>query len=117
MTYDDIHSLVSERGSVYGTPSDNHALTACLWSTWLSRRHSHPLSLTPEDVCTLNVLQKLSRLAHTTHDDGWSDISGYAHNALLLTPPSATPHRQPRSKTPRGRADLRLRRTGLSSST
>ena len=79
-----ITETVANRGSGYGHPQDNHQLTADLWSAWLKRRLGVDISLSAEDVCALNVLQKLSRAAHATKDDTWEDVAGYAENVAML---------------------------------
>lgn len=78
--------LVRERGSAYGCPSENHQLTADMLSSWLSRRLRQTIVISAEDVCMINVLQKLSRLAFTTKDDSWFDVAGYTENVAMLKP-------------------------------
>lgn len=67
----------------YGHPLDNHRTTAELWNAYLVRRGVlRPLNnLTLDDVCMLNILQKVSRAAggRITHDT-LVDIAGYAAN-------------------------------------
>lgn len=88
--------LLARRGD-YAHPQDNHQLTADLWQAWLSARLPSSCSsqsvvaqlpgrITPEDVCILNILQKVSRLAHGTHDDSLLDIVGYVENIGMLRP-------------------------------
>ena len=80
---------VRTRGKDYGHPSDNHQLTADLLSSFARRRFGltpEQLTFTAEDVCTFNILQKLSRLAEATKDDTWLDVSGYAENVAMLRP-------------------------------
>lgn len=74
----------SERGPLYGKPLDNHTTTAQLFNAYLRRRHGWDLELDAEDVCFLNILQKVSREAHRPTDDGLVDIAGYAHNLELV---------------------------------
>lgn len=81
-----VTATVRNRGQDYSHPAENHQLTADMWSSWLSRRLGTEILLTPEDVCMLNVLQKASRLAHATKDDGWLDIAGYTENVAMLEP-------------------------------
>jgi hypothetical protein len=81
-----VQELVRERGSAYGSPSENHQLTAELWSIWLSRRLGVAVTFSAEDVCMFNVLQKQSRLAFITKDDSWFDIAGYTENVAMLRP-------------------------------
>lgn len=75
---------VRNRGSTYGHPQDNHQLTADLYSSWASRRFGQEIRFTPEDVCILNILQKMSRVAFATHDDSLLDVAGYAENIGML---------------------------------
>lgn len=82
----EVQRLVTERGSAYGTPAENHQLTAEIWGAWLSRRLRQPIVLSAEDVCMLNVLQKQSRLAFVTKDDSWFDVAGYTENVAMLKP-------------------------------
>lgn len=80
--------VVRERGSAYGHPSENHQLTADMWSLWISRNlkleGGQKVQFSAEDVCMFNVLQKASRLAFGTKDDSWQDIAGYTENVAML---------------------------------
>lgn len=76
--------IVRNRGGDYGTPADNHELTATLWTEWLSRRFGQTVIFTAEDVVMLNILQKCSRLANKTKDDSYLDICGYVENVAML---------------------------------
>jgi hypothetical protein len=78
--------LVRERGDSYGSPAENHQLTADLWSAWMSRRLRKDIKFSAEDVCMLNCLQKQSRLAFKTKDDSWFDLAGYAENVAMIRP-------------------------------
>ncbi len=70
----------------YGTPRENHECTAAMWSAYLGR------TITAQDVCMLNILQKASRGAHQVRSgrylerDTLVDIAGYARNAELALP-------------------------------
>lgn len=79
-------STIKERRSDYAHPSANHQLTADLLSAWLTHKTGQEVSLSAEDVCVINVLQKLSRLAHVSKDDSWLDVVGYAENVAMLNP-------------------------------
>lgn len=79
-------ATVRDRGDDYGTPSTNHQLTADLFSAWLSRRLRQDIRLSAEDVCLLNAIQKMSRLAFRTKNDSLLDISGYVENIAMLHP-------------------------------
>lgn len=74
--------VTSDRNEVYGTPSENHEVTAGMWSLFLSRKLGQFVDLTGEDVCWLNVLQKASRQAHWSQEDNALDAAGYAFNSL-----------------------------------
>lgn len=65
------------RREAYGTPLANHTRTAAMWSAYLG------VPITPRQVCMLNVLQKVSRDAHSAARDNLVDIAGYARNAEL----------------------------------
>lgn len=71
----DVRETVTARGRDYGSPATTHGRTAALWSAYLG------CAVTAEDVCALNVLQKLSRRANGPGADHWRDIAGYAANA------------------------------------
>ena len=81
-----VAKTLQERGTDYAPPSINHQLTADLLSKWLTHRLGLDVRLTAEDVCAMNVLQKLSRLAHVSKDDSWLDVVGYAENVAMLDP-------------------------------
>lgn len=73
------------RQITYGHPLDNHGTTADLWSAWLRRRFGDgPIELIAEDVCTLNILQKLSREAGVHCADNWVDTAGYTRNVEMI---------------------------------
>lgn len=69
------------RQEAYGKPSDNHGRTAAMWSAYLG------IELDAEDVCMLNVLQKVSRQTHARRRDNLVDIAGYVRNAELCQRP------------------------------
>ena len=84
--------LVKDRGSLYGRPLENHSLTKHLfrpfeqrfsrvkWDVFKSSATADAIS-----VCVFNIMQKLSRAAHSpTHRDHWEDIKGYAENILMI---------------------------------
>ena len=72
-----------DRQDWYGHPMDNHSCTAEMIGAYIRRRQQHPsfTGLDAYDVCLMNVLQKVSRLAHDRRRDGLVDIAGYAGNA------------------------------------
>lgn len=62
----------------YGTPLDNHTKTAALFSAYLG------IPITAEQVCYLNILQKISRSIHSFKRDNLVDIVGYAYNLQMV---------------------------------
>lgn len=76
-----------DRQQAYGHPADNHACTAALWNAYLDRR-AEALDgkggVDAFDVTMLNILQKVSRLAHSRTRDGLVDIAGFAANADMV---------------------------------
>lgn len=76
-----------DRQDAYGHPSVNHACTAALWEAYLTRRGDSERpwqGIDAYDVCLLNILQKVSRLAHSRTRDGLVDIAGFARNAEMV---------------------------------
>jgi hypothetical protein len=74
-----------ERARSYGHPADNHACTAALWTAFLRRKYGvSDLALTAEDVCWLNILQKVSREANCPKKDNVLDVVGYALNLDMV---------------------------------
>src|SRR5574338_1117994 len=80
--------IIKERGRDYGPPSENHSCTAKMWNAYLNRRYGNSrsalLALDAEDVCWLNVLQKISRQAHVRKRDNKVDVIGFVINADML---------------------------------
>jgi hypothetical protein len=78
--------VTGARRQAYGTPEDNFACIAALWTTYVQRRFRRndpnsldPVVFTAEDVAYMMVLMKVARLAETpTHADSLRDIAGYA---------------------------------------
>jgi hypothetical protein len=66
------------RRADYGHPLDNHGRTAAFWSTYLGT------PITEEQVCVLNVLQKIARSMQALTRDTLVDIAGYARNIELI---------------------------------
>lgn len=77
--------IVGVRRNEYGHPLDNHTLTARMWSDYLNKRFPN-IRLTCEDVCMLNILQKIARMSTTGKitRDGLVDIAGYAGNVEMI---------------------------------
>ena len=52
----------ADRNAAYGHPLDNHQCTADLLTVWLRRKYGAAVpQLTAEDICTFNMMQKLSQ--------------------------------------------------------
>jgi hypothetical protein len=66
------------RRADYGHPLDNHGRTAAFWSTYLG------VPITEEQVCVLNVLQKVARSMQVLTRDTLVDMAGYARNIELI---------------------------------
>jgi len=67
-----------DRWRSYGHPIDNHTRTAGLWSQFLG------VQISAEEVCMLNILQKISRHRYRPHRDNLVDIMGYAANEDMI---------------------------------
>lgn len=67
-------SMVSgQRQQDYGTPENNFARIAALWSAYTGNPY------TPADVAAMMILLKVARIKTTpSHRDSWTDIAGYA---------------------------------------
>ena len=74
------------RNADYGDPRVNHKCTADLCASYLERRWNAigSTELDAEDVCILNILQKISRHAHCRKRDNLVDIAGWARNAEVV---------------------------------
>lgn len=73
-----------DRNDDYGHPSVNHGCTAELMESYLRRKYG-AARFDATDVCVFNILQKVSRLAHTPdHIDSLVDIAGYAGNIEMI---------------------------------
>lgn len=70
--------VTGDRQRDYGSPSKNHGRTAKLWSVYLNT------DITAEQVCMLNVLQKIARSMNKLTRDTLVDISGYARNIEII---------------------------------
>jgi hypothetical protein len=66
------------RRTDYGHPFDNHSRTAAFWSDYLG------IPITPEQVCMMNILQKVSRSMTSITRDTLVDIAGFAANVELI---------------------------------
>ena len=73
-----VEIVMGARRKSYGEPFVNHSRTAKLWSAYLG------IELTPEQVCYLNILQKISRSMQIDKRDNGVDIVGFALNVELI---------------------------------
>lgn len=72
------------RNRDYGPPNVNHGCTAALVEAYLQRKYG-VATFDALDVCAFNILQKISRLAHTPdHHDSLVDICGYSRNWEII---------------------------------
>lgn len=75
---DEAGATIALRSVHYGAPEQSFAVTADLWSTWLSSRHGHPINLCPADVGVMLALLKVARLSHDpAHHDSALDAAAY----------------------------------------
>lgn len=72
----------SSRNAAYGEPLDNHQATADLYNAYFNgRRNAGLFFMGPEEVCVLNILQKIGRTINGGYSrDTIVDIEGYAYN-------------------------------------
>lgn len=89
----DIRDMVKERGAAYGPPNENHERTAMLWSAYFRAKYKYypaaaRWNVDRDDVCFLNILQKIARCLSEAgpkgNEDGIRDIQGYAENLLVM---------------------------------
>lgn len=79
---DDAAEVTSgDRRTYYGHPADNHGRTAAFWSTYLG------IPINAEQVCYMNMLQKISRSMCSTTRDTLVDIAGFARNIEIMGEP------------------------------
>ena len=71
------------RQASYGHPAINHGTTAELWAIYLGRKNPG-VEITAEDVCFMNMLQKISRHMNSPKRDNLVDLAGYAENAGMI---------------------------------
>ena len=71
-----------DRNKQYGSPYDNHTQTAEMVSSYLKSKLVEPL--TPEDVCIIQILVKISRNSFASKRDNIVDIAGYARNIEMI---------------------------------
>jgi hypothetical protein len=70
---DEIATILTQRGSIYGSSATNHERISELWSAYYGDY------ISPMQVSIMQLLVKVSRLAETAnHKDSVKDIIGYA---------------------------------------
>lgn len=75
---DEARATIALRSVHYGAPEQSFAVTADLWSTWLSARHGSKVVLDPADVGVMLALLKVARLTHDpAHRDSALDAAAY----------------------------------------
>jgi hypothetical protein len=67
--------VLGDRNATYGTPAENYAKTAAMWSGFLAHKLREPI--TPKDAVLMMVLLKISREAHRPKPDNLIDAHGY----------------------------------------
>ena len=74
------------RNAQYGHPLENHGLTAKFWVIYLEELTRQGRPVQAEDVCFLNILQKISRSLNNVDQkrDTLVDIAGYAGNVEMI---------------------------------
>lgn len=66
------------RRDEYGHPADDFARIAALWTTFLDKQLTKPI--TAKQVTIMQILLKTSRMVHSpNHTDSAVDIAGYAN--------------------------------------
>jgi hypothetical protein len=67
------HCVLQDRNDTYGSPENNFASIAELWSCFLD------VEIAPHQVAVMMALMKIARLKfNPTHADSWVDLAGYA---------------------------------------
>lgn len=73
-----------DRNMDYGHPLENHGFTAALWNVYLTEMTKRGKSIGPEEVCWMNILQKISRQMFKNKRDNLTDVAGYAGNIEMI---------------------------------
>lgn len=86
--FEEAESIVNgDRQADYGDPADNHDRTAQLWTAYLACKvigKGWDGVLDEEDVCWLNVLQKIARQCNAKKRDNLVDVVGYVRNIEMM---------------------------------
>ena len=71
--------VCTDREGQYGSPEDNFALIAKLWSEYLHAATGEEAGISAEDVAVMMCLLKIARIATgAPKADSWIDLAGYA---------------------------------------
>ena len=70
--------VCGDREQDYGTPEDNFATIAGLWTTYLQTTHPMDHTITAKDVAIMMALLKVARIARGSKADSYIDLAGYA---------------------------------------
>ena len=71
-------AVCGERNESYGSPTDDFATQAEMFSSYLSRTNGNKVLVTAGDIAALMILVKIARQAHRPKPDNWIDAAGYA---------------------------------------
>ncbi len=72
-----------QRREAYGSPLSNHSRTAEFWTVYVESAMKKGY-LSAEDVCYMNIMQKIARSLEKDKRDNGVDIVGYALNVELI---------------------------------
>lgn len=67
--------VLGDRNASYGTPLEDYAKTAAMWSGFLTHKLKAPI--TPKEAVLMMALLKISREAHAHKPDNLIDAHGY----------------------------------------
>ena len=71
--------VCTDRDQKYGSPEDNFALIAKLWSEYLHATTGGEIEVSAYDVAAMMSLLKIARIATgAPKADSWIDLAGYA---------------------------------------
>lgn len=73
-----------DRNKDYGSPLGNHSNVAAYWRLWVERKYGIVVPFDAEDVCWMNILQKVSREGNARKRDNLVDVAGYVRNVEMV---------------------------------
>lgn len=83
LLHEAVQLVNGDRNHDYGKPTDNHRRTAQLWTAYVQMKYPEAPTFTAEDVCWLNVLQKMARNVNRQKRDNFVDAAGWSANAYV----------------------------------